>query len=146
MAKPPSLSHILSYIFPIVSTLPLSLHTLNTTAFAPESKNEDLHSGWLQLPFGSVCVVSEGGVTEGGVFERGLYLDSPLTQNSSDRSQGLTNLRALQEMMSSQTLEYVFPYSHFTFDAEAGFLVLSQGRKSAFFQVQSQTLSDEDQG
>lgn len=72
--KTPTISSILSYILPTVSTLPLSLHTLNTTAFSPESRNEDLHSGWLQLPSGSICVVSEGGVTEGGVFERGLYL------------------------------------------------------------------------
>jgi hypothetical protein len=73
-AATPGLSHVLSHILPSLTTLPLSLHILNTTSFAPESKNEDLYSGWLQLPPGSVCVVTEGGVTEGGVFERGLYL------------------------------------------------------------------------
>lgn len=41
-------------------------------------------------------------------------------------------------MMSSQRLEYVFPYSRFAFDVETGFLVLSEGRKSAFFQVRAQ--------
>ncbi|KAF5386600.1 hypothetical protein D9615_001723 [Tricholomella constricta] len=112
----PALSHVLSQIFPIVTTLPLSLNTLNTTSFAPEFKTEDLHSGWLQLPSGSVCLVTEGGVTEGGVSQR-----------------GLANLRAVQEMMNGQTLEYVFPYSRFTFNTDVTFVVLSEGKKSAFF-------------
>jgi len=67
----PSLSHILSQIFPLITTLPLSLETLNSTNFGPESKNEDLHSGWLQVPSGTVLLVTESGVTEGGVLERG---------------------------------------------------------------------------
>ncbi|RDB21489.1 Mini-chromosome maintenance complex-binding protein [Hypsizygus marmoreus] len=114
----PALTHVLAQIFPLVSTLPISLHTLNDTSFAPESKNEDLHSGWLQLPAGSVCVVTEGGVTEGGVFER-----------------GLANLRAVQEAMNAQTLEYVFPFSRFAFETDIAFVVLSEGRKSTFFQI-----------
>ncbi|KAG5645036.1 hypothetical protein DXG03_007215 [Asterophora parasitica] len=112
----PALSHILTQIFPLVTTLPLSLSTLNTTSFAPESKNEDLHSGWLQLPRGTVCVVTEGGVSEGNVSER-----------------GLNNLRATQEMMNAQTLQYVFPYSAFAFDTDVAFVILSEGTKSAFF-------------
>ncbi|KAJ7043326.1 putative alanine racemase-domain-containing protein [Mycena alexandri] len=114
----PRLSAVLSHLLPIVVTLPLSLEVLNNSSFSPESKNEDLHSGRLQLPRGSVCVVTEGGVTEGGVFDR-----------------GLRNLRALQEVMSSQSLEYIFPFSRFAFETDIAFLILSEGRKSAFFQT-----------
>jgi hypothetical protein len=62
---------VLSQILPLLTTLPLSLETLNNKVLAPESKEEDLHSGWLQLPRGSVCIVTEGGVTEGTILERG---------------------------------------------------------------------------
>lgn len=68
----PSLVHVLSHIVPTLSMLPLSLSVLNTNTFAPESKDETLTSGWLQLPKGSVCVISEAGVTEGAVSEKGL--------------------------------------------------------------------------
>ncbi|KAJ7702444.1 putative alanine racemase-domain-containing protein [Mycena rosella] len=114
----PSLSTVLSHLLPIVVTLPLSLDVLNNSSFAPESKNEDLHSGRLQIPRGSVCVVTEGGVTEGGVFDRGIM-----------------NLRALQEMMTGQTLEYIFPFSRFAFKTDVAFLILSEGKKSTFFQT-----------
>ncbi|GLB35181.1 putative mini-chromosome maintenance replisome factor [Lyophyllum shimeji] len=114
----PTLSHVLSLLFPVLNILPLSLNTLNATSFAPESKNEDLHSGWLQLPSGSVCLLTESGVTEGKVSERGLQ-----------------NLRAAQEMMNAQTLEYVFPYSRFEFNTDVAFVVLTEGKRSAFFQT-----------
>lgn len=69
----PSVVHVLSHILPTLSMLPLSLAVLNATPFTPESKDENLFSGWLQLPKGSVCVVTEGGVTEGVVSERGPF-------------------------------------------------------------------------
>ncbi|KAH0584139.1 hypothetical protein H2248_009701 [Termitomyces sp. 'cryptogamus'] len=114
----PTLVHALSQLVALLTTLPLSLETINNTAFAPESKDEDLHSGWLQLPKGSVCLVTEGGVTEGKVVER-----------------GMANLRALQETMSNQRLEYVFPFSRFAFDTDVAFVVLAEGKKSAFFET-----------
>lgn len=52
-------------------TLPLSLDLLNRDPFAPESKEEDLHAGVLQLPQGTVLLVTEGGVSEGKLVERG---------------------------------------------------------------------------
>lgn len=70
-SKAPALSIVLSHLFPLVSTLPLSLDIINRTQFAPESKDEDLHSGWLQLPSGSICLITEGGVSEGTVNDRG---------------------------------------------------------------------------
>lgn len=117
-AQSPTLIAVLSTLFPTVSTLPLSLDVLNKTPFCPESHDEDLHGGWLQLPQGSVCVLTEGGVREGAINEKGLL-----------------NLRAAQEMMNGQTLEYVFPFSRFTFETDVVFLVVCEGRKSAFFQT-----------
>ncbi|KAF7304631.1 hypothetical protein MKEN_01177000 [Mycena kentingensis (nom. inval.)] len=114
----PKLLFVLAQLFPIVDGLELSLDMINTSSFAPESKNEDLHSGRLQLPRGSVCVVSEGGVTEGGIVQRGMQ-----------------NLQALQNAMSSQTLDYVFPFSRFSFHTDISFVVLAEGRKSTFFQT-----------
>ncbi|TRM59431.1 hypothetical protein BD626DRAFT_462490 [Schizophyllum amplum] len=112
----PTLRHALSLLFPSVSAIPLSLETINTTQFAPESRDEDLVSGWLQLPKGSVCLITEGGLSEGGVTER-----------------GLRNLHATQEMMKDQVLNYVFPFSNFGFETDVSFVVLAEGRKSTFF-------------
>ncbi|KAJ7349355.1 mini-chromosome maintenance replisome factor-domain-containing protein [Mycena albidolilacea] len=114
----PSLCTVLSHLLPIVVTLPLSLDLLNTSLFSPESKNEELCSGRLQLPRGTTCIVTEGGITEGGLVER-----------------GIVNLRALQEIMTNQSLEYVFPFSRFAFQTDVACLVLSEGRKSTFFQT-----------
>jgi hypothetical protein len=50
---------------------------------------------------------------------------------------GVMNLRALQEMMNGQTLEYIFPFSRFAFQTDVAFLILSEGKKSTFFQVHS---------
>ena len=67
----PALVHVLSQILPMVSVLPLSLNLLNNTSFRPESKDEDLHSGWLQHPKGSVIICTEGGVSEGNIVQNG---------------------------------------------------------------------------
>ena len=117
----PALYQVISLLFPYVTTIPLSLPVINTTPFSPESRNEDLHSGWLQLPKGSICIVNETGVKEGTVTEAGLL-----------------NLHRMQEMMSSQSLEYIFPFSKFSFDTDVDFVLLSEGKKSAFFQVGQQ--------
>ncbi len=114
----PTLYHALTLIHPIVNILPLSLDTLNKTSFCPESVKEDLHSGWLQVPHGSVYLFAESGITEGIVQEKGIH-----------------NLRATQALMTSQTLDYVFPFSRFTFPTDVSPIVLAPGAKSAFFQV-----------
>lgn len=77
----PTLSHILTHITPLSKTLPLSLELLNKLPFAPESKDEDLHSGALQLPKGSVVLVTEGGVREGKLIERGMSESSLVCAN-----------------------------------------------------------------
>ncbi|KAH9946368.1 mini-chromosome maintenance replisome factor-domain-containing protein [Epithele typhae] len=115
----PALSWVLSALLPLAHTLPLSLDSLNKSSFAPESKNEDLHAGVLQLPQGTHLLVSEGGVREGQLVEK-----------------GLRNVRALQEVMDSQTLAYTFPFSQYSFPTDITAVVLAEGRKSAFFKTQ----------
>lgn len=87
-ASTPALSHILSLLLPTSVTVPLSLELLNESAFVPESKNEDLHSGVLQVSDGTTLLITESGVREGKLVERGahdlllhcclIYLDGPL--------------------------------------------------------------------
>ncbi|KAI0332090.1 hypothetical protein GY45DRAFT_1360443 [Cubamyces sp. BRFM 1775] len=114
----PTLSTILQLLLPLTDTLPLSLETLNKKRFVPESQEEDLHAGLLQLPQGTVVLITEGGVREGQLVERGVM-----------------NVRAVQDIMDSQTLAYVFPYSQFTFPTDITCIVLSEGRKSTFFRT-----------
>ncbi|KAM5531827.1 hypothetical protein V8D89_014526 [Ganoderma adspersum] len=112
----PTLSAVLNLLLPLSHTLPLSLDSLNKSNFTPESKDEDLHSGVLQLPHGTVLLVSEGGVREGQLHERGVM-----------------NVHALQEVMDAQTIAYVFPFSRFSFPTDIACVILAEGRKSAFF-------------
>ncbi|KAJ3482504.1 hypothetical protein NLI96_g6944 [Meripilus lineatus] len=106
----PTLSHILSLILPRLITLPLSLNFLNNSSFAPESKDEDLHAGMLQLPKGTALLVTENGLR-------------------------VSNLQVLQEILSSQTLAYDFPFSRFSFPTDLNCLILAEGKKSAFFRT-----------
>ncbi|KAF9001982.1 putative alanine racemase-domain-containing protein [Cyathus striatus] len=117
-ASTPALYYVLSQIFPLLTLLPLSLNTLNTAPFVPESKNDDLHSGWLQLPAGSLCLLTEGGITEGTLGEKALL-----------------NFRAIQDIISLQRLDYVFPFSSFGFDTDINFVILTDGHKSGLFQT-----------
>ena len=117
----PALSHVLSLLLPLHVTLPLSLDLLNSVLFAPESVNEDLHSGYLQLAHGTTVLMTEGGIQEGKLVERGVL-----------------NVRAIQEVLSTQTLAYKFPFSEFSFPTDIGFVILAEGTKSALFQVRKQ--------
>ena len=114
----PTLSHVLSLLLPLHVTLPLSLDLLNSVPFAPESINEDLHSGYLQLAHGTTMLMTEGGIQEGKLVERGVL-----------------NVRAIQQVIGTQTLAYKFPFSEFSFPTDISFVVLAQGTKSALFQV-----------
>ena len=48
------------------------------TRFEPESVDEDLHAGALQLPQGTVVLVTEQGIQEGKLLERGQLRSSSL--------------------------------------------------------------------
>lgn len=49
---------------------------------------------------------------------------------------GIMNVRAIQDVMNSQTVEYIFPFSSkFTFYTDLSMIVVSEGGKSPLFQV-----------
>jgi hypothetical protein len=115
----PTLSHVLAELLPQYLPIPLSLDLLNKTPFLPESKEEDLHSGYLQLLPGTTILLTESAIREGKLLERGTM-----------------NVRAIQDVMNSQTIEYFFPFSStFTFHTDLSMIVVSEGRKSALFQT-----------
>ena len=118
----PTLSGVLSLLLPLHVTLPLSLDLLNSARFAPESINEDLHSGYLQLAHGTTMLMTEGGIQEGKLIERGVL-----------------NVRTIQQVINTQTLAYKFPFSEFSFPTDISFVVLAEGSKSALFQVRKNT-------
>lgn len=72
LSSSPTIAYILSLILPLSLVLPLSLPLINNSIFTPESKNEDLHAGYLQLPAGCTVLVTESGVLEGKVVEQGI--------------------------------------------------------------------------
>lgn len=57
------------------------------------------------------------------------------------RITGIMNLKALQDVIDSQSLSYLFPFSQFSFPTDLGFVILAEGRKSAFFQVRLAVMS-----
>ncbi|TFK99027.1 hypothetical protein BDV98DRAFT_533420 [Pterulicium gracile] len=116
----PTLAHILPLLLPGTFVhIPLNIPILNTSPFFPVSQNEDLHSGRLQLPKGSTVLLTEGGVEEGELVNQ----------------MGISNLAAVQKMMTSQALDYTFPFSSFTFETDVASVVLASGSKSAFFKT-----------
>jgi len=112
------LHHVLSLLFPLVTTLPLSLDVLNNSLSCPEYRNEDLHSGWLQLPRGSILILTESFIAEGSIANHGVM-----------------TIRAVQEMMRHQTLEYIFPFSSHTFETDINLFILANGKQSTFFKT-----------
>jgi hypothetical protein len=50
-------------------------------------------------------------------------------------SPGVTTIRAVQEMMTHQSVEYIFPFSNYTFETDVNFIVLANGKQSTFFKV-----------
>jgi len=68
----PTLHCILSDLLPQYLTVPLSLDLLNKENFSPESKDEDLHSGYLQVPHGTTLLLTENNLQEGKLVEKGM--------------------------------------------------------------------------
>ncbi len=68
----PTLTYVLREILTLSAYLPLSLNRLNTHKFIPESVNEDLHAGFLQLPKGTVLILSDHEVEDGHLSDKGL--------------------------------------------------------------------------
>lgn len=68
----PTICSVLSKLLPLFSVVQLSLEVLNNDRFVPESNGEDLSSGYLQVPIGSVMLLTETGVQEGNISEKGM--------------------------------------------------------------------------
>jgi len=111
----PTLALALKEILSLSVYLPLSLERLNTQKFAPESVNEDLHGGFLQLPKGTVLLLSDKEVEEGQLSDK-----------------GMRNLAAIRDVAKQQTLRYEFPFSNFSFETDISIIMLTSGRTSAF--------------
>ncbi|KAF9646854.1 hypothetical protein BDM02DRAFT_3099124 [Thelephora ganbajun] len=112
----PAICSVLSKLLPLFSVVKLSLEALNNDRFIPESNGEDLSSGYLQVPAGSVILIAENGIQEGNVVEK-----------------GMRSLKDVQDVMSNQNLRYAFPFSQLSFNTEIGFILLVEGRRSPFF-------------
>ncbi|TFK55034.1 hypothetical protein OE88DRAFT_992312 [Heliocybe sulcata] len=118
LSASPALCTVLSLLLPQVIKLPATLDSLNKERYVPESKEEDLHSGYLQVPAGTTVIISEVGLQEGKLHEK-----------------GVANVVAAQNAITSQTIPYVFPFSEFSFNTDMNFIVMTEGSKSAFFKT-----------
>lgn len=65
----PSIVPLLALLIPSIVHIPLSIPFLNESRMAPISKDEDLHSGALQLPAATVVVVTDSDVSEGTITQ-----------------------------------------------------------------------------
>lgn len=94
-------------------TLSMSISSLNdrNMLFAPEAHEESLHAGRLQLPTSALVVVDETAMDEGKL-----------------ESHGLKNLNALAKALGQAKLDYIFPFSQFSFDVDLNFIVLSTSK------------------
>ncbi|KAI8097427.1 putative alanine racemase-domain-containing protein [Halteromyces radiatus] len=92
-------------------SIPLTLDVLNKSRFSPQSVNEDLISGVLQLVPGTHVLVDENELSEGQLGDT-----------------GVRNMQALINVIQHQTLTYGFPYSQFDFDMDLSFITLSSGK------------------
>ncbi|KAL5490150.1 hypothetical protein ACEPAI_4983 [Sanghuangporus weigelae] len=111
----PSISFALSEMLPLHFLLPLTLELLRERSFLPESKDEDLHAGILQVPIDTTVTMTEIGMAEGCLEEK-----------------GLENIRALHEVVKAQTLQYKFPFSQYSFPTDIKFITITDGKKSLF--------------
>lgn len=70
-AQVPALVHVLRLLLPLFAEMPLSLQVINTRPFTPESRDDTLYSGLLQLPAGTTVLVSDITMEEGKVNDAG---------------------------------------------------------------------------
>lgn len=108
-----SLETILSLLLPKLSSLALSIPTLNalTTHLIPQNKNENLESGSLQLSDETMLLINMIGVGEGVLGDW-----------------GVRNLQGLTKLISVGKLEYRFDYSEFELETNLGIILLTEGK------------------
>jgi len=120
---------LLETILPRIVKLDFHVAELNKVKYLPESRDENLISGVLQLPRSTVMLVDETRMGEGTLQDRGgsISLYHLLTSLTS-LGPGVKNIQALATVVQDQTLAYVFPYSSFTFETDLTMIVVSKGK------------------
>ncbi|KAK9896561.1 hypothetical protein P389DRAFT_171824 [Cystobasidium minutum MCA 4210] len=101
----------LEQLLPRLVSLNFDIAELNKVTYLPESRDENLISGVLQLPQGTTVLVDETGMGEGNLQDR-----------------GVKNIQALATVVKDQTLAYVFPFSSFTFETDLNVIIVSKGK------------------
>ncbi|CAB4401661.1 unnamed protein product [Rhizophagus irregularis] len=101
---------ILASLLPKYHDLPLTLSTLNEIFYFPHSNN-DLDSGVLQVSQGTWFLVDETVLKEGKLGDI-----------------GVRNLKALNDIMDHQKLNYMFPFNNYEFNTDIGIIILSNAK------------------
>lgn len=116
----------------------LTLSLINRHPFTPQSREDTLHSGLLQLPARTTVLLSDMEMAEGTIGETGKRGQKNLTWilTRLGNSTGVRNLQALSRTMTSQTIEYLFPFAApYQFPTDLSFIILTEGNASPFAEV-----------
>lgn len=117
---PIALTHVLRALLPLFVNVTLSLSLINRHPFTPQSREDRLHSGLLQLPARTTVLLSDMEMAEGTIEET-----------------GVRSLQALRQTMTSQTLDYLFPFAApYQFPTDLSFIILTEGNASPFAETQ----------
>ncbi|RIA93508.1 putative alanine racemase-domain-containing protein [Glomus cerebriforme] len=101
---------ILASLLPKYHDLPLTLSTLNEIFYFPHSNNE-LDSGVFQVSQGTWFLVDETVLKEGKLCDI-----------------GVRNLKALNDIIDHQKLNYTFPFNNYEFNTDIGIIILSNAK------------------
>ncbi|GBB86215.1 hypothetical protein RclHR1_12650008 [Rhizophagus clarus] len=101
---------ILASLLPKYHDLPLTLSTLNEIFYFPHSNN-DLDSGVLQVSQDTWFLVDETVLKEGKLCDI-----------------GVRNLKALNDIVDHQKLNYTFPFNNYEFNTDIGIIILSSAK------------------
>ncbi|CAI2186871.1 9649_t:CDS:10, partial [Funneliformis geosporum] len=104
------ISSVLASLLPKYHDLPLTLSTLNELFYFPRSNNE-LDSGVLQVSQGTWFLIDETVLKEGKLCDT-----------------GVRNLKALNDILDHQKLNYTFPFNNYEFDTDIGIIILSNAK------------------
>lgn len=127
-----NLQDLLEKLLPRIVKLDFHVSELNKVKYLPESRDENLISGVLQLPESTVVLVDETRMGEGNLQDRGkyfyLHVSARLASYRPFYLPGVKNMQALASVLQEQTLAYVFPFSSFTFETDLTMIVISKGK------------------
>jgi hypothetical protein len=117
-------------LLPLVAEQSLDLNHLNapSTRFAPKSEADErgLLAGRLQLIKGTLLFIDESTMNEGQL-----------------KDNGIANVRALSDLLTTHKLAYAFPFSSHEMDTDLPCVVISQGKSFLPIDVQIPLQADE---